>query len=589
MENIRELIIGGFLLVLLVTLKAHSQSFSYVESFESQSILTNTNGVAVADYDLDGDLDIFLVASRIFNEDDPLSWSRLLRNADGSFEDVTIDADLYYVQEEPRPGSQGSKMGASWGDYDNDGYPDLYLTVYGYNQLWRNRGDGTFENVTEDKDVAGCFACYSANALWWDYDLDGDLDLYVSNWIKENVLYKNLGEGAFEDISISSRLNDVGLTWAALPMDVDEDGLPDLYVINDVGENNFFKNLGDDTFEEMTDEVGLFDEGDGMGVDVGDYNQDGHFDIYLTNIYDFHPNPFFVNNGDGTFTDRAVQLDIDDTGWGWGVRFFDAEHDMDEDLFVVNGMDSPFGEGDRNTFFLNNNGVFNDASQALGLDDPKLAIGLETLDYDMDGDLDMIIGNRETYSQLVENNTVEIGDQSNWIQIWLEGTASNKDALGSAVRIFCNGKNYYRHHSGVNLLGQSLKPVHFGLSDHQSIDLIEVTWPNSNREFVEDIEANQVIRLVEGTLTPFETVTAVDANFKSALIYPNPFDGSIYVNTADEVNFSLYALSGQLIIEKDLLPRGGHNQINTRHLKPGTYLYHLTGKNGQQQGVLLRR
>ena len=588
MRSIIELAIG-ILFVSLVTMKAHSQAFSYIDSFETASILTNANGVAVADYDLDGDLDVFLVSSRVFDVEDPLSWSRLFKNQGGWFEDATFDANLYFVQEQPRPGSQGSKMGASWGDYDNDGYPDLYLTVYGYNQLWHNNGDGTFNNVTQEADVAGCFACYSSNALWWDYDLDGDLDLYVSNWIKENVLYKNLGNGEFEDISISSRLNDVGLTWAALPMDVDEDGLPDLYVINDVGENNFYKNLGDDTFEEMTDEVGLFDEGDGMGVDVGDFNLDGHFDIYLTNIYDFHPNPFFVNNGDGTFTNRAGALKIDDTGWGWGVRFFDAEHDMDEDLYIVNGMDSPYGEGDRNTFFLNNEGSFSDASEALGLADPKLAIGLETLDYDQDGDLDMIVSNRETYSQLIKNNIVETGNKANWIQIWLEGTDSNRDALGSILRIVCKGRNYYRHYSGVNLLGQSIKPVHFGLADNQTIDVIEVTWPNGQKEMVRDIQANQVIKLVEGTLLPVETVTSVELDIPGVNIYPNPFKSNVNIKIAEEATFTLFNISGKLILQRTLYPGYRLNQIATDELISGTYIYQIVVRDKVHHGLLKKQ
>ncbi len=567
------------------------QVFSFVDSFETESILTESTGVSVADYDLDGDLDIFLVSGKVFHTDDPLSWSRLLRNDPEGFVDVTFDAKLYYIQEKPRTGTEGSKMGASWGDYDNDGYPDLYLTVYGYNQLWHNNGNGTFENVTEEKGVAGCYACYSANGLWWDYDQDGDLDLYVSNWIKENVLYKNQGNGSFEDISIASRLNDAGRTFTALPMDVDGDGLLDLYVINDAGANNFFRNLGNDRFEEITQQVGLSDIGDGMGVDVGDYNLDGHFDIYVTNIYYFYPNAFFVNNGDGSFSNRSRELGIDNTGTGWGIRFFDVEHDMDEDMYVVNGKNTFYAKGDRNKLFLNVDEIYSDASAASGLDNLEMGKGLETLDYDQDGDLDLVIANQDAHSQLIQNKTVEIGNKSNWIQIWLEGTTSNRDAIGSVVRIECGGKSYFRYHTGTNLLGQSLKPVHFGLADHEFINLIEVTWPDGKKELIRDIAANQVIRLKEGTLESAGDIGPLSTSSTelSIKVFPNPFNNYLEVWTDVSSTFSLYSLTGQLIHQESALPAAEPFIVPTITLEAGLYFYQLHGSNSVYSGILIKR
>ena len=392
------MILGLILLGLFCSKDVTGQNFHQNEAFKSQSTIRNANGVAVADYDQDGDLDIFITSADEYNEGDPTTWSRLLRNDKNlGFYDVTIESNLINDQVGARDGEMGAHMGASWGDYDNDGFPDLYLTNRGYNILWHNDGNGQFSNVTDETNVAGCFGCYSSNAVWWDYDLDGDLDLYVSNWVGENYFYRNDGNNQFTDISAVTGLNDRGLSFTSLPIDLNRDGRQDLYVINDNGDNNFYRNLGDDTFKEVTEEVGLTDKGDGMGLAVGDYNNDGAFDVYVTNIHFFHPNPFFINDGTGVFTNQSVQLGIEDTGWGWGARFFDADHDLDEDLYVVNGYNSDIAEGDRNVFFENQNGQFSDVAPSIGLNNIEYAMGLEVFDYDRDGDLDMLVANRDAF------------------------------------------------------------------------------------------------------------------------------------------------------------------------------------------------
>ena len=191
----------------------------------------------------------------------------------------------------------GDRMGASWGDYDNDGYPDLFLSNDGQDELWHNEGNGQFKNVTYGSGTTGCMDCYSSNGLWWDYDLDGDLDLYVSDWLKKNRLHRNEGNGTFVDMSAFSGLDDEGNTWAAIPIDVNKDTFPDLYVVNDFGESRFFINGKNGKFSDSTKYYKLENLGDGMGIDVCDYNGDGNFDIYVTNIYDRLPNPFFVGSG----------------------------------------------------------------------------------------------------------------------------------------------------------------------------------------------------------------------------------------------------------------------------------------------------
>ncbi|MDA0196074.1 MAG: FG-GAP-like repeat-containing protein [Bacteroidetes bacterium] len=595
-------IFGIISLAVLNGLHCRAQTFLLVEEFKKQSKILNSNGVAVADYDLDGDLDIYVTSAEEYDQSDPTTWSRLLKNEGVSgYKDATIFSRLINNQGGARKGAMGAHMGASWGDYDNDGYPDLFLSNNGFDFLWHNEGDGKFANVTEVADVAGCSGCYSSNGVWWDYDQDGDLDLYVSQWIGRNRFYRNDGDNVFTDISVITGLDDLGLTWTSLPIDLDRDGLQDLYLVNDKGENRFFRNLGNDDFVDLTAEVGLEDIGDGMGVAVGDYNNDGFFDIYVTQIHYFHPNPFFVNDGTGVFTNMAKELRLDDTGWGWGVRFFDTDHDLDEDIYVVNGFDSPIAEGDRNMFFENlGSEIFTNVAPNTGLNGIEYAMGLEVFDYDNDGDYDMLVANRDANMSLFKNTVLERGGENiNWIKIELEGSTSNRNAFGSEVRIRCDGNFYYRHYSGTNLLGQSIIPVHFGLSSHIKVDEIVVTWPNGEKEFVEDVQANQLVHLKQGTLRK-KVVTGIgdEAIDASVSIYPNPFSDRIDIQFNEPVYgsvvFRLTNTLGQLIHleEKNIAESDGLTIQLTdlgSGLISGMYFYSLISSKGHKTGSLLKR
>ena len=499
-----------------------------MRDFEAISELKDVNGVQVADYDLDGDLDVYVVSIHQFEQENPQTWSRLLRNdQENGFTDVTIESKLFYNNHTLRNGWMGDRMAASWGDYNNDGFPDLFLANNGEDELWRNDGKGAFINVTEKAGIKGCIDCYSSNGLWWDYDIDGDLDLFVSNWRQKNRLHRNEGNGTFTDVSLLSGLGLQTRAFAGIPVYVNEDPFPDLYIVNDFGANIFFLNNGDGTFLEATATYGLEDDGDGMGVDICDFNNDGNFDIYVTNIYAAHPNPFFVNNGDGKFINLAKELGIENTGWGWGARFFDADHDMDEDLYVVNGMSLTIGLGDKNFFFENREGFFWDVSADLGVNNEAEARGLEVFDFDMDGDLDMLVGNRQAPLSFYQNTWMESNpDNSNWIQIQLEGTTSNKNGVGSIVEINCEGRFYYRQHSGVNLFGQSIKPIHFGLAGHDQVDEIAVIWPTGQKEYYSNILANQIIKLKEGEGRE-SSALVVNTNMEKLIegvkVFPNPF------------------------------------------------------------------
>lgn len=586
---------------LLVTTGLMSQRFERVDGFESDSELLNSTGIAVADFDLDGYPDIYVVASEIFDPDDPFTWSRLLKNeGDNSFKDVTLSSNLIHWQAETRDGNLGSKMGASWGDYNNDGYPDLFISNYGLDELWLNEGDGTFRNVTEIANVQGCFYCYSTGAIWWDYDQDGDLDLYVCDWLKENRLYRNDGNHKFVERSVTSGLNDRGHTFSSLPFDLDEDGLLDLYVVNDIGENRFYFNQGNGMFEEATDQVGLSNRGNGMGIDICDHNNDGLFDIYVTNIHQYVPNPFFVNQGDGVFKDESAALGIEDTGWGWGARFFDADHDADEDLYVVNGFDANIAKNDINKFFINDNNSFFEISSDAGVNNVDWGMGLEVVDLDLDGDLEMIVANRAAHSALYRNMTSEIAESSNWIQVDLEGTISNRNGFGAVVKISCDdSSHYYRYHSGVNVFGQSIKPVHFGLKSHEEVREIQVYWPSGSLETFGQFLPNQVVKLVEGTGTNLDadkTVPVKEKDRSAFAVYPNPFESGLNLKSENgnigKVLFEMVDLEGRNIFtaEVDISETGSTPLIDAEpRIQSGLYFYSITGRKLRHSGKIVKR
>ena len=419
----------------------------------------------------------------------------------------------------------------------------------------------------------------------------------MSDWQLPNRFFRNDGNNIFTDISEKSRLNDPRRSFSALPLDFNNDGLLDIYVVNDGQENQFFYNYGYDQFEEATVRVQLSNHGNGMGVDVCDFNNDGYFDIYVTNIFRYQPNAFFVNNGKGVFFDLSRQLGIDNTDWGWGIRFFDADHDMDEDVYVVNGFDSLDGEGNRNRFFRNDVDEFSNISSELGVDSNIQGMGLEVFDYDSDGDLDMLVGNREGSVDFYHNNLVETEVNVNWIQFLLQGTTSNRNAYGSVVVITCAGVDYYRYHSGVNLFGQSYKPVHFGLDNNDQIDNVQIQWSNGIKENFGKQNANHLSTLMEGEGLVDEVVLGTSSSeLEKFRIYPNPFSEQLFIENngefQDEVYFYMSNIMGDVIysdiLKIDVLSSMFQAPIKTNQLPIGIYLYRFQSGDHSIQGKLIK-
>ncbi|WP_243456790.1 FG-GAP-like repeat-containing protein [Polaribacter batillariae] len=489
-----------------------SQIFKRVEVQAKLAVLSENMGVSVADYDGDNDLDIFIVGNTTDENNNLLSTSKLFKNLNnGVFEDVTKDAgllDLSSLNNNDIPdssedsGYNGYKFGASWGDYNNDGFPDLLFTNAYSIQLFKNNGNGTFVEVTTEAGFLKYNNCYNTSATWFDYNKDGFLDLYIGDYASTtcdgNSFYRNNGDGTFKEISkelgVQSKEK---FTYMSMPIDVNNDGWLDLYLANDFGENDLYINKNGLSFENQTNEYQLNNNLNGMGLTVGDYNNDGYFDLYLTNIL---KNALFKNNGNNLFEDVAVEENVLNATWAWNTRFSDFDLDGDEDLFVVNGF---VGAKSKNVYFKNllveGQEGFSKMSNEVGLVAKTYSIGSEIFDFDNDGDLDVFVSNVEQSSFLYENKTIESSkaENPNWFKVHLKGTISNRNAIGTKLEIKTIKGSQYRFYTGVGLFSQSLQPVHFGLNEANEILELKITWPSGEKETYLNLPVNKTILATE--------------------------------------------------------------------------------------------
>lgn len=493
-------------------------------------IETMPGGVALLDYNRDGLLDIFFVnggntagkgVSENFDRHNPRYWNRLYRqNRDGSFSDVTERAGLSQAGE----GNYG--MGVAVGDYDNDGYPDIYVTNYGKNQLFHNNADGTFTDVTERAGVAG--GGWSVSTGFLDYDNDGKPDLFVTRYLDwdskrskvcggdlpsycppgefgsvANILYHNQGDGTFKDVSLASGIaafkgHGLGVAFA----DYDGDGFTDIFVANDVVEHFLFHNNGNGSFTErgLDSGAGLTGDGkmmSGMGVVFQDYDNDGHPDVVITEL---PPQPYeaFHNEGDGYFTDRSLEsgfgfLSGSVSGWSLGLEDFD--NDGWKDLFIVQGhvldtveaFTSAFRYREPPLFALNHEGRFERGDA--GTNVPVAGRGAAFGDLNNDGWVDVVTTALAARPQVFFNN----GGTKNWLGITLRGTRSNRDGFGA--RVVVNGQTRIATATGGYLCSND-KRLHFGLGSGSSAT-VEVFWPSGIHQVVSAVSVNQYIEVEE--------------------------------------------------------------------------------------------
>ncbi|WP_179348380.1 FG-GAP-like repeat-containing protein [Winogradskyella pacifica] len=515
----------SFFIVLLITFivqNGNAQVFNRVENTVGLGTLRENNGVAVADYDGDGDLDVFVVAKAKDDPDSLKTLSRLFQNNnDGTFTDVTDIAGFINLVTQDEGGSEyfgldGIKNGAFWGDINNDGYPDLFLTNSLKVQLWKNLGDGTFSNITDSAGFQPTNLCRYTGATWFDYNNDGFLDIYINDWngCGSNQLYKNNGDDTFTDVTVLTGVfTSLGReSYMALPFDFNNDGFMDLLVSNDLTEPNYvYINNGGVSFEDQAEEFGLNTVGNDMGITIGDYNNDGSFDFFITSI---NQNFLLQNNGGNSFTDVASDFHVDNTGWSWGVKFSDFDLDGDVDLYIANGYNFGNRTAEPNFYykssFAEGLNKFEDVSAQLGLNEITTSVEAIEWDYDNDGDIDLFVTNSDRSSFLYENKTLNFDTTDSdlhFFKIQLEGTISNRDAIGTELTLTTANGTLKRYYAGVGFLSQSLQAVHFGLGDATAITALEIKWPSGSIETFNNLDVDITIKATEGQ--GYEELTVV--------------------------------------------------------------------------------
>jgi enediyne biosynthesis protein E4 len=506
-------------------------------------IETKGSGIAFFDYDNDGWLDIYLTNGSRLDEHWPPGkepTTHLYKNnRDGTFTDVTEKSGL---------GRSGWQTGICVGDYDNDGWDDLFCTFWGHNILFRNNGNGTFSDVTSKAGLTQSKGRWGTGCSFLDYDRDGHLDLFVCNFVKldpekppsisdasfcqwkgvptmcgprglpgdTNILYHNNGDGTFTDVSEKAGILKPGLRYSITSVccDFDNDGWPDIYVAVDSMPSILFQNNHDGTFTDIAVMAGCAYNDDGheqagMGLGVADYDCDGWFDIFKTNFADDTSN-LYHNNGDGTFSDLSFNsgVGINNNYVAWGCGFIDYDNDGWSDIVQINGHVYPeidnynFGETFKNPRLVYKNlgnGHFKDVSAEMG---PGITArfssrGAAFGDYDNDGGMDVLILNMNDVPSLLHNVG---GNKQNWIKLKLIGTKCNRTAIGARARVI-TGKHIQMDEvrSGASVMSQNDLRLHFGLGAVETIDAIEVKWPTTQKvERFTSIKANQILTIREG-------------------------------------------------------------------------------------------
>jgi hypothetical protein len=494
-------------------------------------IETMPGGIALLDYNNDGLLDVFVVNAGhmrdpmrppfSFDRHDPAYWNRLYRqNKDGSFTDVTEQAGL------ANAGDTNYGMGVAVGDYDNDGYPDIYVTNFGKNILYHNNGNGTFTDVTAKAGVAA--GGWSVSAGFFDYDNDGKLDLFVTRYLDwsietsktcgddqpkycppgvfppiTNILYHNRGDGTFEDVSASSGIaakkgHGLGVAFA----DYDGDGFTDIFVSNDVVEQFLFHNNGNGTFTEVGLDSGaaLTNNGkmlSGMGVVFQDYDNDGLPDLLVTQL-PHQPYVVFHNDGHGAFSPQELEAGfgaLSGKSSGWGVGLEDFDNDGWKDTFIVQGhvfdnvemYDSSLHYREPPLLALNHKGHFERANS--GSETAVAGRGAAFGDLNNDGWMDVVTTSLGERPQLYLNR----GGKLHWLTITLRGKRSNRDGYGARVAV--NGQVRFCTATG-SYLSSNDKRLHFGLAQAERAD-IEVHWPSGIRQTLRDVKADEFITIEE--------------------------------------------------------------------------------------------
>ncbi len=505
-------------------------------------------GVGWIDYNQDGYLDAFFVNSGytpFFHPDQPPQPALYRNNHDGTFTDVTAQSKIH---------TDGTMFfGVAVGDYDNDGYPDIYMTGYRHSVLLHNNGDGTFTDVTVKAGVAND-GNWGTAAGWFDYDHDGKLDLLVTNYVQYDVdhpvlcgdirpgfrdapqtsaychpdsfkgssakLYHNNGDGTFTDVTEKAGLkNTDGKSLAVVLADLNGDGWTDIFIANDTQRNFLYYNNGDGTFRDATYKSGAGFSEDGrteagMSADAADVMNNGLLYLFVSHL-DFELNRMYRNNGDSTFTDYTIASGIGQTNIlnsAFGARFFDFDNDGWRDLLVVNGhiLDNiklyhpEVSYEEEKTLYRNlGEGRFVDATRTQGPDfrAPRVGRGLAVGDYDNDGWQDFLVSNNGEDAQLFRNEggSSPAAKDNHWIAVRLIGVTSNRDGIGASLKLTAGDfTSYDQAKGGMSYCSAQDPRIYFGLGKHDHVDSIVIHWPSGYAQELKDIPADVIVIATEG-------------------------------------------------------------------------------------------
>lgn len=520
-------------------------------SAEKYLIETMGSGCGWIDYDRNGLMDLYLVngaATRLYTPKHRLQSALYRNNGDGTFTDVTAKSGV---------GAEGLfGMGIAVGDYDNDGFPDLFVLGYGRCILYHNNGDGTFTDATAKAGVENS-GRWGSSAAWFDYDNDGRLDLVIANyvdWAPDNnfwcgdhgpglrsychpdnyhgeapTLYHNNGDGTFTDVSLRSGVGaKPGNGLGVVTFDYDDDGWQDIFIANDSMPNFLFHNNRDGTFREVGYTAGVAVSMDGtseagMGVDAADASGKGRMDLMVTHL-DSQLARFYQNMGAGVFDDATLRSKISYATFhmsGFGTRFMDYDNDGWRDVFMADGhiLDNieryrtEVRYAEPKLMFRNTGrGIFENVSGRLGADFqlPRVSRGAAIGDYDNDGDLDILVNNNGGAPQLLRNDG---GNANHWLEIFLIGTKSNRDGVGARVKLTAGDLTLYEQRKGGMSYQSAQDPrLHFGLGARTSVDALEIIWPSGAVTKLAGIKSDQILTVKEGegiVDRPFPRVAAV--------------------------------------------------------------------------------
>lgn len=526
-------------------------------------------GVSFADFNGDGWDDLTLTT-------DENQEIHFLRNDGGTFTKVSLTGINLVTRTKQ----------VVWVDYDNDGDKDLFVTsVSGLNKLYNNNGSLVFTDVTV---AAGLFTTdlNTYGSTFGDIDNDGDLDLFVCNREGDdnrNYLYRN-NNGVFEDITTSAGINtDVELTFDATFFDYDNDGDQDLYIINDKSDaNRLYQNNGSGSFTDVSITSGAGITIDAMSITIGDYNNDGWFDIYITNIP--NGNQLLKNNGDGTFSNVAASAGVSFDSFSWGASFLDADMDGFEDLYVSGSFDDSIPSFLPSAFYHNNgNDTFTIPSNIGFANDIRMSFGNAIGDFNNDGKPDIVVMNENFRYFLWENQTTT---NNNWIKIKLEGVTSNKDGVGNKIEVRANNKSYYRYTAmGEGYLGQHATSEFVGIGAATDIDYVKVTWNRTGVvETINNVTPNTSITIQEGN----GILSLSGLELLKTQVFPNPSKTGVFqLVTAQnkDVFVQVFDAFGRLV-----LPRQRANTtLDISKLSKGLYFAKIYTANSAKLVKMLYR